>query len=316
VAEAPAQPAAQPLQLGEARVFVGTCSWADATLVKETSWYPKRAMSAAERLSYYASKFSLVEADSTYYRPLSRELALSWAQRVPEGFSFNIKAYGLFTGHPIDPATLWPDIRSELDEEAKDKRRVYSHHLPPDAVEEAWARFASSLSPLSESGHLGAVLFQYPPWFVPRRSNRQELARLAERLGGLTACVEFRSPKWLSEDERERTLGLLRACGLALVVVDAPKASGLPVVLEVTRDDLAVVRFHGRSDSTWDAKGVSAAERFRYLYNEEELAEWAPKAAALARRASRVHLLMNNCYRDYGVANAAQLARLLAAMAA
>lgn len=58
---------------------------------------------------------------------------------------------------------------------------------------------------------------------------------------------------------------------------------------------------------------MSAAERFRYLYSEKELEEWAPRAKALAGRASRVHLLMNNCYQDYGVRNAAQLAMMLAA---
>ena len=57
---------------------------------------------------------------------------------------------------------------------------------------------------------------------------------------------------------------------------------------------------------------MSAAERFRYLYSEAELAEWAGRARKLAQTASRVHLLMNNCYQDFGVRNAAQLAALLA----
>jgi uncharacterized protein YecE (DUF72 family) len=269
-------------------------------------------MSAADRLRYYAGQFPLVEADVTYYRPPTRELARSWAERVPDGFCFDIKAYGLLTGHPVDPAGLWPDIRDELAADAAGKRRVYLHHLPPDALEEVWARFVDALSPLRDGGHLGAVLFQYPPWFVPRRSNRDELACLPERLGGTRACIELRSPKWWEEDERQRTLGLLRDLGLAAVVVDAPPASGLPTVLASTTDDLAVVRFHGRADSTWTARNVTAAERFRYLYSEAELADWADRARRLAQMASRVHLLMNNCYQDYGVRNAAQLAALLA----
>ncbi|HTV12855.1 MAG TPA: DUF72 domain-containing protein [Acidimicrobiales bacterium] len=293
------------------RVLVGTCSWTDPTLVKETNWYPKRSMDAGERLRYYASKFPLVEADSTYYRPLNPELARSWAERAPEGFSFDIKAYGLLTGHPVEPVTLWPDIKDLLDEEARGKRRVYPHHLPAEAVEEAWARFMAALSPLQRSGHLGGVLLQYPPWFVPKRANRDELARLPERLGDIPGLVEFRSAKWLSDDDRDKTLGLLRCLGLVFVVVDAPGVSGLPTLLEVTRDDLAVVRFHGRADATWDAKNVTAAERFRYLYSDAELAEWVPRAKHLAERASRVQLLMNNCYQDYGVRNAAQLAEYL-----
>jgi uncharacterized protein YecE (DUF72 family) len=269
-------------------------------------------MSAEERLRYYAEHFPLVEADVTYYRPLAPELARSWADRVPEGFCFDVKAYGLLTGHPVEVASLWPDIKEELAPEALGKRRVYSYHLPPDALEEAWERFVHAVSPLHESGHLGAVLLQYPPWFVAKRSNRDELARLPERLGGTPACVEFRSPSWFEEKDRERTIGLLRELGLALVVVDAPKSSGLPTVLETTVSDLAVVRFHGRADSTWSARNVSAAERFRYLYSDGELAEWVPRARRLAESASRVHLLMNNCYQDFGVRNAAQLAAMLA----
>lgn len=309
-------PAAPAVVLDRATVMVGTCSWTDPTLTKQTDWYPKRSMSAGERLRYYAGQFPLVEADSTYYRPPNRELTRAWAERVPDGFCFDIKAYGLLTGHPVDPVTLWPDIKELLGPEVGAKRRVYSHHLSPDALEEVWARFSDALTPLAKSGRLGAVLLQYPPWFVPKRANREELARLPERLAGLPACVEFRSPKWLVDDELPRTLGTLRDIGLAFVVVDAPASSGLPSLLTATSDDLAVVRFHGRADSTWHAKNVSAAERFRYLYSEQELAEWVPRAKQLAQLAANVHLLMNNCYQDFGVRNAAQLAAQLAADAA
>jgi uncharacterized protein YecE (DUF72 family) len=303
---------AEALSVDGAEVFVGTCSWTDATLTKQTSWYPRKSMNASERLRYYAGQFPIVEADSTYYRPLSPDLARTWAERVPAGFLFDIKAYGLLTGHPVEQASLWPDLKDELSEDGRSKRRVYAHHLPADAIEEAWARSISAMQPLRESGHMGALLLQYPPWFVPKRSNREDLARLPDRLSGTPACVEFRAPSWLKEDDRDRTINLLRELGLALVVVDAPAVSGLQTVLDVTRSDLAVVRFHGRSDSTWKARDVSAAERFRYLYSPKELEEWVPRARQLAGSASRVHLLMNNCYQDYGVRNAAELAEMLA----
>jgi uncharacterized protein YecE (DUF72 family) len=303
---------AHALSVGRSEVFVGTCSWTDPTLTKQTDWYPRRTMSAGDRLSYYAEHFPIVEADSTYYRPLAPELARTWAERAPAGFCFDIKAYGLLTGHPVDQASLWPDLKEELSEDGQGKRRIYAHHLPADALEEAWTRSVGALAPLRDSGHLGALLLQYPPWFVPKRSNREELARLPERLAGVPACVEFRAPSWLSEDDRGRTLDLLRELGLALVVVDAPTVSRLETVLEVTDNHLAVVRFHGRANDTWKARDVSAAERFRYLYSSSELKEWVPRAQSLARSASRVHLLMNNCYQDYGVRNAEELAEMLA----
>jgi uncharacterized protein YecE (DUF72 family) len=70
-----------------------------------------------------------------------------------------------------------------------------------------------------------------------------------------------------------------------------------------------VVRFHGRDPEAWEKKTV--AERFRYLYAEQELAEWVPRVDHLAASAREVHVLMNNCYRDQAVTNAAQLAGLL-----
>jgi uncharacterized protein YecE (DUF72 family) len=46
----------------------------------------------------------------------------------------------------------------------------------------------------------------------------------------------------------------------------------------------------------------------RYLYSEDELCGWVGPVRALAEQAERVHVLMNNCYRDYAVRNARQLA--------
>jgi uncharacterized protein YecE (DUF72 family) len=128
----------------------------------------------------------------------------------------------------------------------------------------------------------------------------------------LPVCVEFRSRSWLATpQDRSRTLGDLEGLRLALVIVDAPPASGLQTVLEVTAPELAVVRFHGRSDETWKKPNTSAAERFKYLYSRPQLRAWVPRLQSLAERAERVHALMNNCYQDYGVRNAADLASLL-----
>lgn len=301
------------LRLEDHEVRVGTCSWTDPTLVKETGWYPRKSMSAAERLAFYAEHFPLVEADSTYYRPPSRDLTAGWASRSPAQFEFDIKAYSLFTHHPTKPETLWPDVRAGIHSEFAAKPNAYVEHLDPAAVDEAWARFADGLQPLVDAGKLGTVLFQYPPWFTPKRANREELARLPEHLPGIRVCVEFRSPRWLADDDCDRTLEVLRANGLALVVVDAPSVAGLPSVVAATSDDVAVVRMHGRADATWKQRGGSAAERFNYLYRRDELEPWVDKVATLAHDAEKVHVLMNNCYRDYGVRNAEDMVELLLA---
>jgi uncharacterized protein YecE (DUF72 family) len=294
------------------KILVGTCSWTDRTLTHDTDWYPRRSMSAAERLGFYASRFPIAEADSTYYFPPAPQLTRGWAERTPDGFTMNVKAYSLLTGHPTKPDSLWPDLQDAVRPEFADKRNVYASHLETDAVEEAWRRFADALQPLREAGKLGAVLMQYPQWFTAKQANREELAVIRQRWPDLPVCVEFRSPTWLTDDrDRDRTLRTLADLHLALVVVDAPRTAKLPAVPEATTSDLAVIRFHGRNDETWNKPGTTAAERFQYLYSTAELRGWLPKIEALAEKASTVHALMNNCYQDYGVRNAADLAALL-----
>jgi uncharacterized protein YecE (DUF72 family) len=297
---------------GEHRLLTGSCSWAEKTLVEQADWYPRRTMTAEERLRFYASRFPLTEVDSTYYAPPAEQQARRWAERTPAGFRFDVKAYSLLTGHPTRPQSLWKDLRERLPPDVADRRNVYDHHLEPDVLEEAWRRFEAALRPLHEAGRLGAILFQYPRWFVPKRKNRAQIEALRERLPDYRIAVEFRSPMWLAEQrDRERTLQWLEEHGLIFVAVDAPEVSGLPRVLAVTNHELFMVRFHGRSDSTWNDTSRSAAERFRYLYDPGELEALVPPLAEHAREARETHLLMNNCYRDYSVTNAAQLRDLL-----
>ena len=294
-------------------VLCGTCSWTDRTLVQESDWYPQRTMSAKERLQFYAAHFPIAEIDSTYYAPPAEQQARLWAQRTPDGFRFDVKAYSLLTGHPTKPESLWKDLREELSAQAREKRTLYPSHLEPDALDEAWRRFAVALAPLHEAGRLGAVLFQYPPWFHPSREHRAQLEGLRERLPDYGVCVELRSPRWVASDrDRDRTLALLRDHDLTYVSVDAPPVSELPRLLAVTTPDLFVMRFHGRANDTWKGRTPTAAQRFRYLYSTDELTELANGITEVAGEARESHLLMNNCYRDYGVSNAAQLRDLLA----
>ena len=300
------------LCFGEHVVLTGSCSWTDRTLLEQAHWYPRRTMSAAERLRYYAARFPLTEVDSTYYAPPAEQQAHLWAERTPEGFRFDVKAYSLLTGHPTRPASLWQDLREDLAADVQTKRNVYAHHLSEDALDEAWRRFATALRPLHDAGKLGAVLFQYPPWFVPARKNRAEIEALRERLPDYRVSVEFRSPMWLEEErDRERTLALLEEHGLIFVCVDAPEVSHLPRLFAVTNPELFLVRLHGRSDSTWKGTSGSAAERFRYLYSESELDQLAEPIATTAQEARESHVLLNNCYRDYSVRNAAELRDLI-----
>jgi uncharacterized protein YecE (DUF72 family) len=296
-----------------ARVLVGTCSWTDKTLL-ESGWYPPQVNTPEERLRYYALHFPLVEVDSSYYALPSPRNALLWAQRTPQGFVFDVKAFALFTHHPTPPRSLPRDMYQALPPALREKRNLYYRDLPSELTEELWRLFAQALLPLAAAGKLGVVLFQFPPWFRPGRDSRQYIASLPERLPGLRVAVEFRQARWLSEErDRQHTLRFLREHGLPLACVDEPQgfASSVPPLAEATAP-LAVVRFHGRNAATWEAKGLTTAERFNYLYSPQELGEWVPRVRQLAQEAEEVHVLFNNCYRDYAVRNARQMAQALA----
>jgi uncharacterized protein YecE (DUF72 family) len=294
-------------------VLLGTSSWTDPTLLRDTNFYPPGANTAEERLRYYSSIFPVVEVDSTFYAPPAPQVAKAWAERTPTNFRFEIKAFGLFTGHPVRRQALWADLRDALVPGHDDKKNVYATHLEPDALEETWRRFGQSLHPLRAAGKLGAVVFQWPPWFTAKRANRETLETLHTHLPDLQLAVEFRHQSWLSDHDRDRTLDLLSAHDLTYVVVDEPQGftSSVPPLVASTSDALAIVRFHGRNQDNWQRKGITAAERFRYLYNTAELAEWVKPIRQLDEEANETHALMNNCYQDFGVRNAYDLARLL-----
>ncbi|MET7470879.1 DUF72 domain-containing protein [Micromonospora sp. NPDC005686] len=284
-------------------IKVGTASWTDRTLL-DSGWYPASADTPEKRLSYYARQFPLVEVDATYYSPPAERTARLWAERTPPGFTFNVKAFSLLTGHPTRVSALYKDLRPETD-----KRNVYPDDLPAQAYEEVWTRFLSALDPLVDAGKLGALLFQFPPWFTIKRDNKQYLLEVARRCAPLRPVFEFRHASWFDGDNAEGTLGFLREHALPFVCVDMPQGhkSSVPPVLAATAD-LAVVRFHGHSDK-WTSKDIH--EKFGYDYSKRELRDWAPKLRELSGEAEQTHVLMNNCFQDYAQRNATTLAGLL-----
>jgi uncharacterized protein YecE (DUF72 family) len=288
------------------QVQVGTASWTDRTLL-ESGWYPPEADTPEKRLRYYARQFGLVEVDATYYALPAEQTAAAWVARTPAGFTFNVKAFSLFTQHPTRVAALPRDLRPAAEKTGKD--RVYLKDLDPAVVDEAWQRFLAALEPLHQAGRLGAILLQFPPWFPISRTRKEYILACAQRAAPRRVCVEFRNHTWMTPDNQRETLDFLGAHQLPYVCVDMPQGhrDSIPPVLAAT-SDLAVARLHGHSRK-WDSTDIH--ERFGYRYTEGELNEWAPRIAGLARDAQDTHVLFNNCYRDYAQANARQLAGLL-----
>jgi len=285
-------------------IRIGTASWTDKTLLA-SGWYPDGARSAEERLAFYASRFPIVEVDSTYYTPPNERNSELWAARTPPGFTFNIKAYSMLTQHPTRVASIYKDLRPE-----STKTNVYAKDLDPAVVDQVWDRFLAALEPLHQAGKLGALLFQFPQWFPIGRGNKEYILECSRRASPVPICVEFRNKTWMSPENQDETLDFLRSYGLPYVCVDMPQGhtSSIPPVVAATAE-LAVIRFHGHSDK-WTSKDIY--DRFGYHYSPEELRDWAPKVADLGARAQETHVLMNNCYSDYAQTNAQDLMTLLA----
>ena len=285
------------------QIKMGTASWTDKTLIA-SGWYPPEADTPEKRLRFYARQFPLVEVDATYYALPAEQTAQAWAERTPAGFTFNVKAFSLFTQHPTPVRALPADLREAAS--ASGKNRVYLKDVDPAVADQAWERFQRGQEPLNSAGKLGAILLQFPPWFPIGRGRKDYILACAQRVAPRRVCVEFRNRTWMTEDNQEETLEFLASHQIPYVCVDMPQGypSSIPPVLAVT-SDLAVVRMHGHSDK-WDSKDIY--ERFGYEYSPKELAEWVPKIRDLADRADTTHVLFNNCYSNYAQVNARQLA--------
>lgn len=293
-------------------IRVGTASWTDKSLVESGAFYPAHIRTPEERLRHYAEQFPIVEVDSAYYALPTVRNAMLWGTRTPDDFVFDIKAFRLFTQHQTDAAALPPDIREALGPIAK--KYLYYKDLPAELVDELWQRFAMAIEPLRRVGKLGAVLFQFPPWFVPSPASLAHIAACADKLPDFQLAVEFRNKAWFEGNRAAWVLDFERERGLAHVVVDEPQgfSSSVPAVWEVTCPRLAVFRLHGRNRDTWEKKGLAASsERFNYLYRDEELRELAAGTRRLAAAAQSVHVLFNNNFGVYAQRNALDFRRII-----
>jgi uncharacterized protein YecE (DUF72 family) len=296
-------------------VLVGTASWTDKTLIACGRFYPSGTNSAEARLRYYASRFPLVEVDSSYYAMPAPATAQLWAERTPEGFVMNVKAFRLFTGHQTSPTVLHKDLQIAFG--ASLPASFFYRDVPAELIDELWRRFREALLPLQSAGRLGLVHFQFPPWVISGAAGRAQVEHCALRMSGFDLGVEFRHKSWFEGADRQReTLAFLRGLGVAHTVVDGPQgfSNSVPALWEATHPRYALLRLHGRNTATWNLKGqTSASDRFNYDYRQDELAELVPRLERLSLTAMQTHVIFNNNMEDQGQRNARSLVDLLIA---
>jgi uncharacterized protein YecE (DUF72 family) len=175
------------------RIHVGTSGFA----YKEWrgSFYPEK-MREKDMLRYYAERLKAVEINNTFYRMPASETLLRWAEQVPDGFTFVLKA---------------------------SQRITHRQRLSPESAETVGVLFETARS-LGSS--LGPVFFQTPPLL------KKDAPRLRAFLAGLPAghpvAFEFRHESWFDDEVYDA----LRGRNAALVSVDRDEAGdeGTPVV--------------------------------------------------------------------------------------
>jgi uncharacterized protein YecE (DUF72 family) len=292
-------------------ILIGSASWTDKTLIACGRFYPPQARTPEARLRYYATQFPIVEVDSSYYGMPTPQNAQLWAERTPEHFVFNVKAFRLFTGHQTSPIVLHKDIQQALGPGAA--KSLYYKDTPKEILDELWRRFSEALEPLRQAGKLGAVHFQFAPWLLRNREGHAHVTECVERMQGHLLSVEFRNRTWFDGDHAAKTLAFERELGVVHTIVDGPQgfANCVPCVWDVTHPELALVRLHGRNQGTWNVKSAASSSRFDHWYSKEELTPVAAEVRKVAANAAKVHVIFNTNNEDQGQVNARLLAQLM-----
>lgn len=277
-------------------VRVGTAAWADRALIETDDFYPPEVNTPAARMRYYATQFPLVEVNSSFYAVPGPDRARRWAERTPDGFTINMKAFRLLTGHQTAPDALPADVRGALPNALRGKPVLYYGQLPAELVDEVWRSFAETLQPLKLSGRLGLVHFQFPPWLVRNKSGLAHVAHCTERLAEHTLSIEFRNASWFEGTNAEDTISFMRDLGAVHTVVDEPQGftNSVPPLWVTSHDRFALVRMHGRNAASWNNSTGGSGGRFNYDYDNAELEGLARQIERLSAQSAEVHVVLNN----------------------
>jgi len=261
----------------EAALYIGTSGWSYPK--GEGTWkgyfYPGGKI---YELEYYGRFFNTVEINTSFYRPPDTGTVYNWARKVPSGFLFTMKLWQKFT-HPqmFAEATGQDALIGQADVEM----------------------FKRCLEPLAKANKLGALLAQFPPSFKNDEAGREILGSIANAFGEYRIAVELRHCSW-SDDKK--TADLLREHNMAWVEIDEPHFSTSIAEKTPLTSDFAYFRFHGRNAKDW--WGGDAETRYRYLYNQDEIAGLAERVKAAAGKTKLKFAFFNNHWQAYAPRNA------------
>ncbi len=242
---------------GESNLRIGTAGWS------YSDWngtvYPSNRPHGFHEAAYLAQFFSVLEINSSFYRPLRPEVSRVWVQKLAgaQGFEFTAKLHRSFT---------------------------HEGNLDPAAIRQ----FDQGLEPLIDNGLLGCLLAQFPWSFRLNAENLSHVARLARAFSRYPLVAEFRHASW----NNSRALAALAELGIGFCNIDQPQLNQCMPPTEHVTSPISYVRFHGRNYQEWFNQGsppagrTAAQARYDYLYSAQQLAKWRPRLDKLARSSS------------------------------
>lgn len=271
------------------KVRIGTCGWSYPK--GDDRWtglfYPKKIDGEkVDELKYYAERFGIVEINSTFYRPNPPGMAWSWVKRTPEDFKFIVKLWQKFT-HP----KMYKEAVGA--EEAAGSEDV-------DTVREG-------IEPLVKTGKLDCLLLQFPTSFKNAPETKEQLLQVFEAFKDYPKALELRHRSWSDDTD---VAELLEKRDVSWVQIDEPKfATSIRQDLS-PKGKIHYVRLHGRNAEKW-WHHEKPADRYDYLYSEEELQPIAEKVKEGAEEADLSLVTFNNHCKGKAIVNALMLKKAL-----
>ena len=164
----------------------------------------------------------------------------------------------------------------------------------------------AGLDSVAEENMLGAVLLQFPISFKNTNPNRDYLDALLDKFRQYPLVIEVRHNSWTNEG----TLRYFAQKAVAFCNIDQPLLGKAVVPSELVTSRVGYVRLHGRNYEQW-FDSDSNADRYNYLYNQEELKAWKARAGAIADKAQKTFVVTNNHFEGKAAVNALQLRSML-----
>lgn len=261
-----------------ARYFIGTAGWSYADW--EGYVYPATKTRTSHPLVFLAQFINIVEINSTFYRPPSVYISLSWIKKVDmfPDFLFSVKLHQVFT------------------------------HQRKDFGDKDVDDFKLGIEPLRAKKRLASILIQFPWSFAATTANKDYLVNLFQMFAGYPLALEIRHSSWDKPDFYD----FLAEHKVCYCNIDQPifRSSIMPSSV-VTNPEFSYVRLHGRNYKNWFKQDAGRDERYNYLYTKEELEDWIQRIKDLGEKSSKVFVITNNHYRGKAMANALQIKNMI-----